>query len=93
MPGALAISQMAAWGHKMADGLWRCCQLLLNKFFDPSTPSMKEGDDGEKQRERRGGAGGKIMALPVDCPNADYWNADHSCQLCNSQQLEYWSRS
>ena len=42
-------------GPKMADGIWngarpeivgRCRQLLLNKFFDPSTPSMRKGDDG-----------------------------------------------
>ena len=30
-------------------------QLLLNKFFDPSTPSMRKGDDGEKGKNGRGG--------------------------------------
>ena len=43
-------------GLKMADGVWngvqsqvigRYDQLLLNKFFDPSTPSMRKGRDGE----------------------------------------------
>ena len=42
---------------KMADGAWkgvypyvfgRSKQLSLNKFFDPSTPSMRKGRDGEK---------------------------------------------
>ena len=41
----------------MADWVWKgvyplvfgCSkQLLLNKFFDPSTPSMRKGSDGEK---------------------------------------------
>ena len=30
----------------MADGVWRSKQLSLNKFFDPTTPSMKKGSDG-----------------------------------------------
>ena len=30
-------------------------QLSLNKFFDPSPPSMRKGDDGgEKKRENNG---------------------------------------
>ena len=29
-------------------GFWRSKQLLLNKFFDPSTPSKRKGLDGEK---------------------------------------------
>ena len=77
----------------MAEGVWkgvypkvfgRSKQLLLNKFFDPSTPSMRKGRDGEKnggkKRERRM----KIVAttsLPaVDRPNADRWNAARSRQ-------------
>ena len=28
-------------------------QLLLNKFFDPSTPSMRKVDDGEEKRKKR----------------------------------------
>ena len=45
----------------MADGVWKGVypkffghsnQLLLNKFFDPSTPSMRKGrDGGEKNRK------------------------------------------
>ena len=37
-------------GPKMADGVYKVFghskQLLLNKFFDPSTPSMRKGRDG-----------------------------------------------
>ena len=42
----------------MADGVWKGVQpqvighfepLSLNKFFDPSTPSMRKGRDGEKK--------------------------------------------
>merc|ERR1712030_305998 len=47
---------------KMADGVWKGVQpqvighfkqLLLNKFFDPSTPSMRKVDDGEKEKKKR----------------------------------------
>ena len=50
----------------MADGVWKGVQpqvighfkqLSLNKFFDPSTPSMRKGDDGETGK--RGGKGKK----------------------------------
>ena len=46
----------------MADGVWkgvqpkvfgRSRQLLLNKFFDPSTPSMRNIDVGEKEKKRK----------------------------------------
>ena len=46
----------------MAEGVWkgvypevfgRSKQLSLNKFFDPSTPSMRQGNSGEENRERR----------------------------------------
>ena len=66
----------------MADGIWkgvyplvfgRAHQLSLNRFFDPSTPSMRKGRDGgnggKKKKIRM-----KIVAttsLPaVDRPNA-----------------------
>ena len=65
----------------MADGVWkgvyplvfgRSKQLSLNKFFDPSTPSMRKGRDGGKQ----GGGRYRLMrivattSLPeVDRPN------------------------
>ena len=69
-------------------------QLSLNKFFDPSTPSMRKGrDGGEKKQKKNGGKKRgkkwkrrmKIVAttsLPaVDRPNADRWNANRSRQL------------
>ena len=37
----------------MADWVFgRSRQLSLNKFFDPSTPSMRKVDDGEKKRKK-----------------------------------------
>jgi len=39
----------------MADGVkvfGRSRQLSLNKFFDPSTPSMRKVDDGEEKKMR-----------------------------------------
>ena len=48
----------------MADGVWKCIypqvfgrskQLLLNKFFDPSTPSMRKGRDRGEKREKNTG--------------------------------------
>ena len=52
----------------MADGVWkgvyplvvgRSKQLLLNKFFDPSTPSMRKVDNGGEKMG--GGNPKKIM--------------------------------
>ena len=40
-------------GPKMGDSVWRCRQLSLNKFFDPSTPSMRKVGDGEKKQEKK----------------------------------------
>ena len=46
----------------MADGVWKGVQpqvighfepLSLNKFFDPSTPSMRKVDDGEEKNEKK----------------------------------------
>ena len=46
----------------MADGVWkgvypqifgRSKQLSPNKFFDPSTPSMRKVDDGEKKKRKK----------------------------------------
>ena len=48
-------------------------QLLLNKFFDPSTPSMRKGREGEnggkkwgKKMENNGENSGPLTSLPVD---------------------------
>ena len=46
--------------------------LLPNKFFDPSTPSMRKGREGEKKMERQITV--KIVATNVDAsrpPNGD----------------------
>ena len=78
----------------MADGVWKGAypsvfghskQLSLNKFFDPSTPSMRKGRDGEKKtgekKEKRLMIIVATTSLPaVDRPNADRWNAACSCQ-------------
>ena len=62
-------------------------QLSLNKFFDPSTPSMRKGRDGEEKKtgKKKKKRQMKIVAttsLPaVDRPNADRWNAARSRQL------------
>ena len=48
----------------MVNGVWkgvypwvfgRSRQLSLNKFLDPSTPSMKKVDDGEKEKKKESG--------------------------------------
>ena len=36
----------------MADGVGKG-QLSLNKFFDPSTPSMRKVDNGEEKKEKK----------------------------------------
>ena len=46
----------------MADGVWKGVQpevighfkqLSLNKFFDPSTPSMRKVDDWKRKKKRK----------------------------------------
>ena len=46
----------------MADGVWKGVypqgfslskQLSLNEFFDPSTPSMRKVDNGEKKKKMK----------------------------------------
>ena len=66
---------------------------VLSKFFDPSTPSMRKGRDGEKREKKKKKTGKKkkkekrrmkivaTTSLPaVDRPNADRWNAARSRQ-------------
>ena len=62
-------------------------QLLLNKFFDPSAPSMRKGDDGEKKTGKKRGKKKKIMIKIVATnvvasrpPEKTDCNADRSCQ-------------
>ena len=59
----------------MAEGVWkgvypwvfgRSKQLSLNKFFDPSTPSMRKGCDGGKNTGgKKNGDGIREMLLEV----------------------------
>ena len=76
-------------------------QLSLNRFFDPSTPSMRKGRDGEtekkrgKKEEKKRKIRMKIVAttsLPaVDRPNADRWNAARSRQnVCQKNGSNYF---
>ena len=65
----------------MADGVFgRSRQLLLNKFFDPSTPSMRKGDDGET-----GKTGGNTS---LAAPGALAYRLQRrtACFIQNSQQ-------
>ena len=50
----------------MADGVWKGVQpyvighfkqLLLNKFFDTSTPSMRKVDDGKEKEKKENNDG------------------------------------
>ena len=82
---------MAASGpQKIPLGNWASRQLLLNKFFDLNTPSMRKGHHREKKQEKQKKRRKKrkrmmkivaTTSLPaVDCLNADRWNAASSCQ-------------
>ena len=55
-------SELAVRGPEMADGVWKGVQPYVighfepfsqNKFFDPSTPSMRKVDDGEKNKKKK----------------------------------------
>ena len=53
-------------------------QLSLNKFFDPSTPSMRKGRDGEKKwngkkngMENNGENSGPLTSIASRPPNGD----------------------
>ena len=99
MPNHLQNSKWTLGGPKMADrvlksvyplvfGLSR--KLSLNKFFDPSTPSMRKGNSGGKEKRRAEKRLMRIVAtksLPaVNRPNADCWNAACSCQNNSSPE-------
>ena len=55
-------------------------------FWDPSIPSMRKVDDGEKrrrkkrEREKNGGNSGPLTSLPVDGLNGDRLQRQSSCQ-------------
>ena len=59
---------------------WRSRQLLPNKFFDPSTPSMRKGRDREENgmengMENNGENSVPLTLLPVDRLTATDCNA------------------
>ena len=60
--------------------------LLLNKFFDPSTPSMRKGRDGgekksEKVRKENNGGNSGHYVVASRPPNGDRLQRRRSCQL------------
>ena len=68
MPHRLKNPKWPSGGPKMADGVWKGVypyifghskQLSQNKFFDPSTPSMRKGRDGGKTGKKGGKKKGK----------------------------------
>ena len=73
----------------MADGDWKGVypyvlghsrQLSLNKFFDPSAPSMRKVDDGVKKKKIMS----FLVATNVIASRPADWNATRSCQyLCH----------
>ena len=82
----------------MADGVWkvvypqvfgRSRQLSLNKFLDPSIPSMRKVDDGEKRkkREKNGENSSPLTSLPVDRLNGDRLQRRRSCQFFQSSSI------
>ena len=41
------------WKVVQSQVIGRSDQLLLNNFFDPSTPSMRKGREGEERKKRK----------------------------------------
>ena len=65
----------------MVDGVWKGVypkvfghskQLSLNKFFDPSTPSMRKGRDGGKREKTGKKTGGKKRKENMDENSGHY---------------------
>ena len=54
------------FGRGQTLGYWACTQLLQNKFFDWSSRSMRNINNGEKKRKRRekGENSGPLTSLP-----------------------------
>ena len=51
----MKISKIQNGRHGSQKWLMGSGQLLQNRFYDPSTPSMRKGRDGENWREKTGG--------------------------------------
>ena len=43
------------WKGVLSEVIGRSDRLLLNKLFDPSTPSMRKGHDGDKKNGMENG--------------------------------------
>ena len=65
---------------------WRSRQLSLNKFFDPSTPSVRKEDDGEKRKEKRENNVVYCGHLRR-CQLAARPPTDRSCQYCPPKKV------
>ena len=83
----------------MADGVWkgvkpkvikRSDQLLQNKFFDPSTLSMRKGSNGwrENGRENNGENSGPLTSLPVDRLTATDCNAAAHAKMNTTPKMK-----
>ena len=88
MPHRLQNPKWLPRGPKMVDGVWkgvypyvfgRSKQLSLNKFFDPSTPSMRKGRDGEKKW-------GKTTRLAAKGALANRLQRRTTCKIQNGRQ-------
>ena len=66
--------------------LGRSCQLLLNKFFEPSTPSIRKVDDGgeknrvKRKKENNSENSGHLHHCQLSPQTLTDRNADCSCQ-------------
>ena len=66
----------------MADGVWKGVQSQvigcsdqhsLNKFLDPSTPSMRKVDDGGKKREKNSNADARANINDMNYAKSQTW--------------------
>ena len=65
---------------------------LANKVFDPSTPSMRKVDDGEKEtKEKEERENNVVYSCHLTSWLLTDWNADRSCQPANIY-LTYFSK-
>ena len=62
----------------------RSFQLLLNKFFDPSTSSMRKGCDGEEKRKEKRQAGSELCQVQHSLSQMDL--ASHLLRMLGMEQ-------
>ena len=76
--------------------LWffgRSHQLLQTKFFDPSTPCLRKGDDGGEKTGKTGGGGkgensGHLRHCQLTARTPTDWIVDRSCQNKTKDRLK-----